>query len=138
MRHVTIMKVAAAVAFLFGIALLLTPNGLMAVYGAEPMNTSGVYNSMLYGALLIGVATSNWLASALAYEGRLPIVLGTLIASLAGLAVALIRVLTIPDMPPMSWLNVIIFAAYCAAYGVLLGSGSTEGASRERAPGQVH
>jgi hypothetical protein len=137
MNHALTMKVAAAVTFAFGIAMLLAPNGLMAVYNAEPLNRTGVYNSMLYGAALIGVGVSNWLASALPYEGRHPVVLGTLVASLAGLAVVLVRMLTIPDMPPMAWLNVVIFAAFSVVYGLLLRPGATERGRTGRTPGQV-
>lgn len=120
MSHSTPMKVAAAVTLVFGLAMLLAPNALMAFYNAQPLNSTGIYNSMLYGAALIGFAASNWIASTQPGEVRYPVVLGTFVGSLLGLLVALLRMLTVPDMPPMGWLNVLIFAAYTVVYGLLL------------------
>jgi hypothetical protein len=118
MNHSSIMKGAAAVATVFGLALLLAPNALVALYKAPAMNEPGVYNSMLYGALLLGFAVMNWNASqATALQAR-PVILGSFVSYALALAVALIRQLTAPA-PAAAWLNVAIFLVFTALYGYL-------------------
>jgi hypothetical protein len=130
MWHAVVMKAGAVVMVLFGLALLLVPNGLMAFYKAAPLNSTGIYNTMLYGGTLIAMALMNWRGSTapLAAERRV-VVLGTFVGSVIALAVALIRSLTVEGMPPMSWLNVVIFGVYSVLYGVLLGATNREALS---------
>jgi hypothetical protein len=62
MHHSPVMKAAAIVSVVFGLALLLAPNALVALYNAQPMSGPGLYNSSLYGGLLIGFGIINWMA----------------------------------------------------------------------------
>lgn len=120
MSHAHVFRVAAAVMFVFGLALLLAPQGLVALYGAQELNRSGLYNSMLYGAALLGYGWQNWLASGSARAAVQPIVLGNLAATLLGLAAALYWQLTDPQSA-MGWLNVAVFALLAMLFaGVLV------------------
>ena len=119
MNHSLIMKCAAAVSAVFGLALLFAPNGLIALYKAEPMNGPGIYNSMLYGGVLIAFAVMNWTASqGSALEAR-HVILGSFVAFAIGLVVALVRQLTDASIPPTAWLNVVIFLVFGVLYAYL-------------------
>ena len=119
MNQSVIMKLGAVVSVLFGVAFLFAPNTVMALYKSEPLNTSGLYNAMLYGGFLIGLAAMNWSAStASAMEAR-HVILGTLVSVAIGFVVALYKQLTDPAVPVMSWLNVAIFLVFTVLYGYL-------------------
>lgn len=118
MNHSSIMKAAAVVATVFGLALLFAPNALVTLYKAPAMNEPGIYNSMLYGALLLGFAVMNWTASQLSAPQARPVILGSFVAYALALAVALVRQLTVA-VPAAAWLNVAIFLVFAALYGYL-------------------
>lgn len=120
MNHRLILKSAAAVLMIFGIALVFVPNELMIVYRAEQLNASGVYNTMLFGGTFIGVAVMNWVA------GNAPtiadvryVILGNLVANCAGFAIAIARQLTNAETPQTSWLNVTLYFVFACLFGYL-------------------
>ena len=116
MAHSAIFKAAAIVAAIFGALLLLVPNDLAAMYGVQPMNTTGTYNSQLYGAFLLGLAAINWGTSRVMAEDAVrAVALGNLVGSGLALVVALLRQFQ-PGSSPMSWLNVAIFVVFAAAF----------------------
>ena len=119
MNHSSIMKAAAGVSAIFGLALLLAPNALVAMYGGNLMNNIGVYNSMLAGAYLLGIGVMNWMASKGSAAEARHVIAGTLVSMGLGLAVALLRQLTDSNIPPSAWLNVLIFAVFTALFGYL-------------------
>jgi hypothetical protein len=119
MNHSLIMKALAVVSAVFGLVLLFSPNGLMAIYGAEQMNGPGVYNSMLYGGCLLALAIMNWTASdGTAVEAR-HVILGTLVANVLGFVVALVRQVTDQTVPPTAWVNVLLFLVFAILFGYL-------------------
>ena len=131
MNYSTIMKASAIVAVLFGLALLLAPNELVSAYKAERMNAPGTYNSMLYGATLIGFAITNWVASSRSLAEARPVILGSLVAYVLGLIVSLFRQFTDANIPPAAWLNVAIFAVFAGLYAYIqLGQSTTTGSPR--------
>ena len=119
MNRSMIMKTLAVVSAVFGLVLLFSPNGLMAIYGAQPLNAPGVYNSMLYGGCLLALAVMNWTASdSPAVEAR-HVVLGTLVANTLGFLTALVRQVTDETVPATAWLNVLIFLVFAVLFGYL-------------------
>jgi hypothetical protein len=119
MNRSLIMKALAVVSAVFGLLLLFSPNGLMAMYGAPEMNAPGVYNAMLYGGCLLALAVMNWTASSgTAVEAR-HVVLGTLVANTIGFVVALVRQVTEPTVPATAWLNVLLFLVFAVLFGYL-------------------
>lgn len=132
MNRSLIMRALAVVSAVFGVAMLLAPNGLLALYGAEQMNGPGVYNSMLYGGCLLALAVMNWTASdSVAGQAR-HVILGTLVANVLGLVVALVRQMTDPGVPVTAWLNVLIFLVFAVLFGYLQFAGEPEGKSAAR------
>jgi hypothetical protein len=129
MNQSSIMKAAAVVSAIFGLALLLAPNQLITLYKAEEMNGPGIYNSMLYGGTLIAVALMNWTASNASAAEAGHVIRGTLLGYAIGLLVVLIRQLTDPSVPPAAWLNVAIFAVFTGLYAYLQFSGEKLGSS---------
>lgn len=112
------MKIAAVFAAVAGVGALLAPNEMMALYNAPPLNRPGVYNTMLYGASVIGFAVMNWMASqGTAREAR-HVILGAFVAYALAFAVVLYQQVTQP-MPSAAWINVLIFAIFTALYGYL-------------------
>jgi hypothetical protein len=115
-----VLKFAAIVGGIFGLALIFMPNGLVVAYGAQAMNVPGVYNSMLYGGALIGFAAMNWAASGASAEGqRRYLILGNLVGNFAGLLIALSRQLTPGAAPAAAWLNVGLFLVFTALFALL-------------------
>jgi len=120
MSHSGIFRTSAALMAAFGLFLQFAPNTLVALYKAPEMNAPGVYNSMLYGGLLIAMAVMNWSASGMPLREVRPIVLGNLVGSVLGLLTTLYRLLTVPDVPPTAWLNVGIFLVFSLLFAHLL------------------
>ena len=120
MNHSTIMKAAAIVSALFGVALLLAPNALLEMYKGQQLNSPGIYNSMLAGAYLLAIAVMNWNASKEpSIAGARHVILGTFAGMILGLAVTVIRQLTDASLPASGWLNVVIFAVFSGLFGYL-------------------
>jgi hypothetical protein len=119
MNRTLIMRSVAVVAMAFGLALLFAPNALLALYKAEQLNASGLYNSMLYGACLVALAVMNWSASKAGELEARHVVLGTFVAHAIALLVALFRQLTDPAVPPAAWLNVLLFLIFAVLFGYL-------------------
>jgi hypothetical protein len=133
MSHTQVLKISAVVMALFGIALLLMPNTLVTAYKAEAMNGPGIYNSMLYGAVLIAFAVMNWSASSLTSAETRVIVLGNLVGNVLGLGSALYRQLTDPSVATAAWINVLIFLVFTVLFAQLYlrmrsGAGAMPGA----------
>lgn len=119
MNRSLIMKALAVVSAVFGVVMLISPNDLMAMYGAEQLNGPGVYNSMLYGGCLLGLAVMNWTASDSAAAEARHVILGTLVANVLGLVIAVVRQVTDPTVPVTAWLNVALFLVFAALFGYL-------------------
>lgn len=119
MNRSLIMKTLAVVSAVFGLALLFWPNGLMAMYRAQPLNAPGVYNSMLYGGCLLALAVMNWAASDSSAAEARHVVLGTLVANSLGFFIALIRQVIDQAVPPAAWLNVLLFLVFAILFGYL-------------------
>jgi hypothetical protein len=119
MNRTLIMRSVAVVAMAFGLALLFAPNALLALYKAEQLNASGLYNSMLYGACLVALAVMNWSASKAGEMEARHVVLGTFVAHAIALLVALFRQLTDPAVPPAAWMNVVLFLIFAVLFGYL-------------------
>lgn len=119
MSHSVILKTTALLALFYGLAFVFIPDQLAYWYRTEPLNTTGLYNAMLFGAALIGVAAMNWLASrATAAETGMVIVFN-LVNGTAGFLVALTRQMTPAGANEMSWLNVAIYFVLMCAFAYL-------------------
>jgi preprotein translocase subunit SecY len=116
MHHSPVMKAAAIVSVVFGLALLLAPNALVALYNAQPMSGPGLYNSSLYGGLLIGFGIINWMASEGTWHQVRPVVVGSIAVNVLCLSAALYRQLADATIPPAAWINVVIFAVFAALF----------------------
>ncbi|HSV36073.1 MAG TPA: hypothetical protein VLI46_10985, partial [Ramlibacter sp.] len=120
MSESVVLKFAAIVGGIFGLALVFMPNGLAAMYGAPPMNATGVYSSMLYGGTFIGFAAMNWAASSANAAGqRRYVILGDLVANFAGLLIALSRQFTSDAATEAGWINVGLFLLFAALFAYL-------------------
>lgn len=124
MSHSSVLRFTAILGLLFGFPLLLAPDALMAIYGSRPLNTTGAYNTMLYGAMMIGFSVLDWGASRMPAGQVRPVLLGNLVGSALGLAVALYRQLTVEGSPPAAWINVVLFLALAGLFARLLAGSS--------------
>ena len=117
MSQSALFKGSAVVMMAFGLVLLLSPNLLLKAYSAPLLNSPGNYNSMLFGASLIGFAVMNWSAAAASAESVRHIVLGNLVADVLGLAVTLYLQVTDPVVPTAAWINVVLFLGFTVLFG---------------------
>lgn len=124
MSHSNVFRLTAILGLIFGLPLLLAPNGLMAIYGSTPLNSTGVYNSMLLGAALLALAMADWGASRMAAEHTRALVLANLVMFVLMLVVGLYRQLTVPETPVSAWVNVALFLVMAMLFGQLLARGS--------------
>ncbi|MGN6388046.1 MAG: hypothetical protein ACTHL1_00915 [Burkholderiaceae bacterium] len=110
MRHQPVLKIVAVISTFYGVVLVLAPNALMAVYRNEPLNSIGIYVSMLFGGVLLGYAAIDWIAAEKESPATVRVILiGNLVATTIGFAASLYRVLTV-DNRPMQWVNVVLYA----------------------------
>lgn len=116
MSHAPVMRSAAIVAAVFGLALLLAPNALMAIYGSQPLAGPGLYNTLLYGGFLIGYAVMNWMAAEGTWREVRAIVAGGVVGNGLCLLAALWRQFSDTAVPPTAWLNIVIFAVFAALF----------------------
>lgn len=105
-----VFMATALLAAVFGLGMVFAPNQMAALYRTDLMNHTGVYNSMLFGGLLLTVAALNWMAS----QSHDAEVIGTiatanLISSGIGLAITLQRQLMPGATSEAAWLNVAIY-----------------------------
>lgn len=120
MNHRIILRSAAVVATLYGIILVVAPNTLMAMYGSQPVEDSGLYFAMLSGAMLLGWGAMNWAASnAPAIAEIHYVLLGNVMAETICFLVTLFRQLSFAGAPQSGWLNVAIFLVFAALFGWL-------------------
>ena len=132
MQRSVIMRATAAIAVLFGVPLLLAPNALLAMYRAGELNVPGVYNSMLYGACLVGLGVMNWLAATASRAEARPVIAGSTVVTVLGFLVAISRQL-MDQAPPMAWFNVVLFFVLAVLYvGLLRGEAVGDTASAAR------
>ena len=114
-----ILKIGAVVPALFGLALVLAPNELAAAYKAAELNPTGIYNSMLYGATLLGVAVMNWAASDARPDQARYVILGNFVSSVLAAIVAVIRQIGSASAQPTGWINIAIFVVFAVLFGYL-------------------
>jgi hypothetical protein len=119
MSQSMILRIGAAVSAVFGLALVFAPNQLVTAYGADELNQTGIYNSMLYGATLLGIAIMNWMASSASVEHARFVVLGNFAASAFAALVALVRQVGTDTAHTAGWINVAIFVLFAVLYGYL-------------------
>lgn len=134
MNYRSLLRVFAVIEILFGLALVAAPDQLVALYGLPAMEGVGLYNSMLLGAFLLGLAVMNWSASnSEAYKDVRFVILGNLAINCLGFAVALWRQLVSEWATPPGWLNVVIFLAGAIAFSVIyFGARAERGAGSGR------
>ncbi len=119
MSHTAVFRLASIVMLAFGWVLLLAPNKLMAMYEVVLLNRTGLYNTSLYGAALIGLGVLNWRTSGLDLALVRPVALGNLVATGLGFASALYWQVTDPQKPT-GWINVAILLVLSVLFGILL------------------
>ena len=89
MKLNTLMVINAIVALVFGIALVLAPAQLLALY-AMTMGAGGILVTQLFGAALIGFGVLTWLArNAGASDARNAILLALFVSDAVGFVTAL-------------------------------------------------
>ncbi|MFC5514052.1 hypothetical protein ACFPOU_23390 [Massilia jejuensis] len=120
MNHRLILRLAAFVGVVFGIALMFGPDALMRAYGAEGLNNAGRGMAMLCGSLLTAFAIMNFAASRAPDMAEIHYVLiGNLVAFTLGFVITLYRQLMVETVPDTAWLNVILNLGFAALFGYL-------------------
>ncbi len=111
------LMASAAVAAIFGVAMLLAPGFLLPIYGGMSMEP---YVEQLLGAQLIGFAVLNWFArKATDRETVRPILLANLVADAIGFVLALLEVLSGGENV-VGWSTVIITLLLALGFGYFL------------------
>jgi hypothetical protein len=111
----------AFVSWLFGLALLVTPVALLALYGitADP---ASVLLARLFGGALVGLGVAAWFARvAVPSEGLRALILGDAVISILGCLVCIQGTLS-STSNALGWLNVAIFGFFAVGFGMLAGA----------------
>lgn len=132
MSRPALMRTTAALAFLFGVPLLLSPHSLLALYRGIELNVSGVYQAMLHGACLVAIGVMNWLAAPAPQAAARPVIVGTLVLTVLGSAVAITRQLA-GLAPAAAWLNVALYVVLAVLYAWMLRPGAATSVTGSRA-----
>jgi len=120
MKHRLILRLAAFVGIVFGIALMFVPDALLGMYRADSLNNPGRGMAMLYGSLLAGFAIMNFAASRARDIAEIHYVLiGNLVASTLSFVISIYRQLMVETVPETAWFNVLLHLAFVAMFGYL-------------------
>ena len=115
MRLSNLLVVAAAIAAIFGVALVVVPGPLLAIY-AMTVDKTGTVVAQLFGSVLIGFAVLNWFARNVTDpEARRAVVLGNLAGTVVGFVVILLGQLA-GVANALGWSNVAIYLLLALAW----------------------
>lgn len=116
MRLSLTLTVTAIGAFVFGLAYLLFPERLLALYGIT-LDPSAQWSARYLGATLLGLGAVNWLGRTIqSGSGLRAILVGTFMAALVGFIVSLFELLN-GSGSAMIWTTVIIYFLLSVGYG---------------------
>jgi hypothetical protein len=103
-----LLVIAAVIGAVFGVGFVVASGTLLGIYGIT-LDKAGTLVAQLFGALLIGLATLNWLARNVTDpEARQAVVLGNLVGDVVGFVVILIGQLA-GVANALGWSNVAIY-----------------------------
>ena len=115
MRLTLTLTVTAIGSLLFGLAYLFVPNALASLYGLS-LDPSSQY-PRFFGSALLGFATVLWLGRKVTSGPALrAILVGSFVASLTGLIVAVIQALD-PAGNALEWSTVLIYFLLSLGFG---------------------
>ena len=115
MRLTLTLTVTAIGSLLFGLAYLLVPDALASLYGIT-LDPSSQY-PRFFGSALLGFATLFWLARKVTSGPALRgVLVGSFVASLTGLVVAVIQALD-PVGNALEWSSVVIYFLLSLGFG---------------------
>ena len=116
MRLTLTMSVAAIGSLLFGLAFLLVPASLLALYGIT-LDPSSQWVARLFGSALLGYATILWLARKVPSGPALrAILIGAFVSSLTGLLVAILQ-LPLGSANALVWSTAVIYFLLSLGFG---------------------
>ncbi|MGE5223493.1 MAG: hypothetical protein ACM3PY_13740 [Omnitrophica WOR_2 bacterium] len=116
MKVNTFLTIAAVLAALFGLAFLLAPAQIVAIYG-NTLNESGLFIARYLGSAFLGAAVITWMARRLtSWEALRPVILGDFVLSLTGLIVALWEGFS-GNSNALIWVNVVLYLFLVAGFG---------------------
>jgi hypothetical protein len=119
MRLTNLLVVSAAIAAIFGVALVVLTGPLLAIYGMT-VDKTGTVVAQLFGSVLIGFAVLNWFARNVTDpEARRAVVLGNLAADAVGFVVILLGQLA-GIANTLGWSNVAIYLLLTLAWAYVL------------------
>ena len=108
MKLSNLLVIAAVIGAVFGVGFVVASGTLLGIYGIT-LDKAGTLVAQLFGALLIGLATLNWLARNVTDpEARQAVVLGNLVGDVVGFVVILIGQLS-GIANAVGWSNVAIY-----------------------------
>jgi len=116
MKLSTLMRINAVVAAVFGIAFVLVPGQIFALYGAEE-SSALKYTGQLFGAAFVSFAVLTWSArNAENSEARRAIVLALFVGNAVGFVLALIGQLG-NVVNSLGWSTVAIYLLLAVGFG---------------------
>jgi hypothetical protein len=119
MRLTNLLVVSAAIAAIFGVALVVLTGPLLAIYGMT-VDKTGTVIAQLFGSLLIAFAVLNWFARNVTDpEARRAVVLGNLTGDAVGFVVILLGQLA-GIANQLGWSNVAIYLLLTLAWAYVL------------------
>ena len=116
MKLGTFMAIAAVIAIVFGLAFILVPAQLLALYGTT-LDESGQWVARYLGSAFIGIAVVSWFARNAAQNGAMrAIILGFFVLSITGLIVAVLDVIY-GRGNALLWITVVVYLFLALGFG---------------------
>ncbi|RPI82229.1 MAG: hypothetical protein EHM41_18845 [Chloroflexi bacterium] len=109
----TVFWIHIIVGFIFGLAFLLIPAQALGLYGWPEMDP---YFPRLVGAAILSFAASSWFALQANTWNRVKLIVQTEIVWTTLATITMIWGMLSEDLPAITWLNVIIMAAFAVAF----------------------
>ncbi|HZZ22740.1 MAG TPA: hypothetical protein VFE60_09260 [Roseiarcus sp.] len=105
----TLLTITAVVAVLYGLAFVLIPDSINALYGVPPAPYTALY-TRFFGSALLGFGVINWFAKDFrSWDAIRGVLTGTAVTTAIGGLIALFAVVT-GLSNAMTWTSVLVYA----------------------------
>ena len=121
----SLLTVTAVVAVLYGLAFLLIPDGINALYGVPSAPHTALY-TRFFGSALLGFGVIDWFAKDFrSWDATRGVLIGTAVTTAVGGLIALSAVVT-GLSNAMTWTSVLVYALLFVGGGIFALTGREE------------
>lgn len=119
MKFKVLMIIKAAICLILGIPIIIYPQFIYSIFGAD-VSAGGIFAAREYGAALLGTMLICWFGrNAEESIARRAVILGLFVYDALGVIVTLIAIFT-KEVSPLAWLIVALYLLLALGFGYFL------------------